>query len=120
MENYIKGTSISLIEDWLRELESAIEEDNLYCVEGPNETKYVTQLNKARLLILYDIFHIAHNDNEDAKGKYLCAHNILIKDDQGKVLAYIKTMRQLLGIVRTKYDSDAAVAVVKEMEEEKD
>lgn len=112
----VKGTSLSLIEGWVRAIEADVKKNRLYRSRKNRDCLYVTPLNKARLLALYEIFHIRDNDDDDSVANYLVAEKTktAIKKSENKVLAYLKTIRKLLHFTE---DADIS-SLTKELKKE--
>ena len=96
MEKTIKGTSVSLLYQWILDMEEEIKKSTFYCVPT-GEYLTVNPLNRARLHILYQIFPIGSNENVEGSSKHLSAHRGGLLIAHPTMLAYFKTMKTLIG-----------------------
>jgi hypothetical protein len=100
MQTLVKGTSVELIKKWILAMEQDIKKNNFYCRKGYKDFIIPTPLNKARLLILYDIFSLKYiNDNHETKGGIRIINSPeYIKEAEREMITYFKTIKALLEI----------------------
>jgi hypothetical protein len=93
----VNGTSVELIKNWISAMEEDIKNNEFYCIKHRDD-RYVTPLNKARLFVMYNIFHISSNNYSEGSWKGTTSWKGSEKDHEKEVLAYFETMKKLLGI----------------------
>lgn len=98
MLTLIKGTDKGLIRGWILAIEQDIKENKFYFIESYGDPGYlcISSLNKARLMVMYDIFDITANDYLEGSSRYFKAYKGSLKEAEEKMMNYLETMKALL------------------------
>ncbi len=98
MTTLIKGTSRDLIMNWISSIKKDIKDNNFYCIESYGDPGYfcISSLNKARLIVMYDIFDITSNDYSQGSSHYFKAYKDSLKEAEEKMMNYLETIKELL------------------------
>jgi len=96
MNTLIKGTSVELIVTWILAIKQDIKENKFYCIGEDQNYLCITPINKARLLVMYSIFHMCYD--EEIRPNYFHTREGLVKECQEKMIAYLETMKLLLDL----------------------
>ena len=100
MKTLLNGTSVELIANWIHAIEKDIKEKKFYCLKCSGDTDYlcISSLNKARLLVMYEIFHISSNDYAEGQSNYFKAYKGSVAKTEETMMDYLETMKLLLEI----------------------
>ncbi len=98
MTTLIKGTNTDLIQGWILAIEQDIKEHKFYCIESYGDPGYlcISSVNKARLIVMYDIFDITSNDYSQGSSHYFKAYKDSLKKAEEKMMNYLETIKELL------------------------
>ena len=103
MKTLVNGTSVDFLARWIYAIEEDIKKHKFYCLKSYGDPNYlcILPINKARLLVMYEIFHITSNDYSESQSDYFKAYNTKKSLERGEkvVLAYLETMKALLEIM---------------------
>ena len=95
--NTINGTSIALIKKWITAMENSIQKNTFFYVKDGNDLG-VNSLNKARLSVMYRIFHITDMDYSESQWNGFQIYNSKqsIQKNKELMMKYFKTMKSLI------------------------
>ncbi len=97
MKKMVNGTNVELIKNWISAMEQDIKDNKFYCIHDRDD-RLVTPLNKARLFVMYNIFHISSNNYSEGSWNGTTSWKGSVKDHEKEVIAYFETMKELLEI----------------------
>lgn len=97
MNKMVNGTSVELIKNWISTMEENIKNNEFYCIQDRDD-RLVTPLNKARLFVMYDIFHISSNNYSEGSWNGTNSFKGSVKDHEKEMMDYFETMKKLLEI----------------------